>query len=178
LSEIFFMNIHFPSKDWQYCPWCGVKSFRASHDNYMRCDTCSKKFYINASGAVACIIENPRGEILLTRRAFEPAKGMLDLPGGFISLDETAEDAVRREVKEELNLDIVSLQYIGSSPNRYLYGGMLYFTLDLGFKCVVDDFSNMRVADDVNGYEFVPHHRIDLQQISFPSIRNILQMYL
>jgi NADH pyrophosphatase NudC (nudix superfamily) len=172
------MNIHFPSNEWQYCPWCGAKSFCASHDNYMKCSTCNKIYYINASGAVACIIENPQGEILLTRRAFEPAKGMLDLPGGFISLDETAENAVRREVKEELNLDIESLQYIGSSPNRYLYGGMVYFTLDLGFKCLVTDFTNMRVADDVNGYEFLPPHRIDLLQISFPSIRNFLQMYL
>ena len=172
------MNNHFPSNEWQYCPWCGEKSFRASHENYMQCDTCRKQFYINASGAVACIIENPQGEILLTRRAFEPAKGMLDLPGGFVSPDEIAENAVRREVKEELNLDIASLQYIGSSPNHYLYGGMVYFTLDLGFKCFVTDFSGMRVADDVDGYVFLPHHRIDLQKVCFPSIRNILQMYL
>jgi 8-oxo-dGTP pyrophosphatase MutT (NUDIX family) len=172
------MNHFLPSKVWQYCPYCGAKSFRAGRENDMQCDTCGKKFYLNASGAVACIIENPQGEILLTRRAFDPAKGMLDLPGGFVSPDETAEDAVRREIKEELNLDIASMQYIGSSHNRYLYGGIVYFTLDLGFGCLVTDFAGMQVADDVDGYVFLPHNRINLPDIGFPSIRNILQQYL
>jgi len=172
------MNNYFPSSVWQYCPYCGAKSFCASDENYMQCDACRKKFYINASGAVACIIENTQGEILLTRRKFEPAKGMLDLPGGFVNLDETAEDAVRREIKEELNLETLSMQYIGSSHNRYLFGGMVYFTLDLGFKCLITDFSKMQVADDVDGYVFLPHYRIDMQKIGFSSIKNILQLYI
>ena len=118
------------------------------------------------------------GEILLTRRAFDPSKGKLDLPGGFIDLDETAEDAVRREVKEELNLDVTSMQYIGSSPNRYSYGGLVYFTLDLGFKCTVVDFDDLRADDDVDGFLFLPPHSINMQEIAFPSIQNILQMVI
>jgi len=172
------MNKFFPSYVWKYCPWCGERSFRAGNINNMQCGSCLKTFYINASGAVACIIENPQGEILLTRRAFEPAKGMLDLPGGFVDLDETAEDAVRREIKEELNLETTSIHYFGSSHNRYLFGGMVYFTLDLGFRCIVSDFSDIQVADDVDGYVFLPRHRINLKEICFPSIRNILQLYL
>jgi len=172
------MDEFLPSKIWQYCPWCGEKSFREGGENYMQCDICRKKFFINAAGAVACIIENPQGEILFTRRAFEPAKGMLDLPGGFVNLGETAEDAVRREIREELNLELASIRYIVSSPNRYLYGGMVYFTLDLGFKCLVTDFTNLQVADDVDGYVFLAHHQISMREICFPSIRNILQYYL
>ena len=168
----------FQSSAWQFCPYCGSKSFRAGKEYYMECGICRKKFYINASGAVACVIENPQGEILLTRRAFNPAKGMLDLPGGFVNPDETAEDAIKREIKEELNLETTSMQYFGSSHNRYLYGEMMYFTLDLGFKCLVADFSTLRVADDVDGYLFLPPHQINLQKIGFSSIRKILQMYL
>jgi len=171
------MNQSFPSYLWQYCPYCGIKSFHASADNSMHCEACRKKFYINASSAVACIIENMQSEILLARRAFEPAKGMLDLPGGFVNLDETAENAVKREIKEELNLETTSIQYIGSSPNHYLYGEMVYFTLDLGFKCLVKDFTNLRVADDVASYIFLPPQQINLQEICFPSIRNILYLY-
>ena len=172
------MNHSFPSHLWQFCPYCGVQSFRAGAENYMQCDACRKKFYINASSAVACIIENPQGEILLTRRAFEPSKGMLDLPGGFVNLDETAENAVKREIKEELNLDTTSIQYISSEPNHYLYGEMLYFTLDMGFKCFVKDLATLRVADDVNDYLFLTPQQINLQDICFPSIRKILQRYL
>ena len=172
------MNNHFFSEVWKYCPYCGAKSFHPGDDNYMQCDSCNKKFFINASGAVACIIENAQGEILFTRRAHDPAKGMLDLPGGFVSPDETAEEAVRREVKEELNLDVVSVGYIGSSHNRYMYGDMMYYTLDLGFKCLVADFAAIHPADDVSGYEFLPHNNINMQEISFISIRNLLQLYL
>jgi len=172
------MTEFYPSKVWQYCPWCGTKSFRAGSENYLQCDVCLKKFYINTSGAVACIIENQHDEILFTRRAFEPAKGMLDLPGGFVSLNETAEDAVRREIREELNLEIASMRYIGSSPNQYLYGGVIYYTLDLGFKCLVTDFTNLQVADDVVGYEFLSHKQVNLDEICFPSIRKILQLYI
>ncbi len=172
------MNDCLPSKVLQYCPYCGQKSFRAGEENFLQCDVCRRKFYINASAAVACIIENPQGEILLTRRRFEPAKGMLDLPGGFVSPDETAEDAARREVYEELNLHVDSLHYIGSSTNRYLYGGIVYFTLDLGFRCKVSNFANIAVADDVDGYVFMPPARVDMQQICFPSIREIVQLYI
>ena len=177
MLKISFMNDILSLNLW-YCPYCGEKTFHAGKENFLQCDSCRKKFFINASSAVACIIENPQGEILLTRRAFEPAKGMLDLPGGFVSPDETAEDAVQREIKEELNLEVISMQYIGSSHNRYLYEGIVYFTLDLGFKCNVSDFKDIRIADDVDGYEFFPRHRINLQDISFPSIRNILQLFI
>ena len=171
------MNEYLPSKVLQYCPYCGAKSFHSGSSNYLECTVCKKKLYINASAAVACIIENPEKEILLTRRKFDPAKGMLDLPGGFVNVDETAEDAVRREIEEELNLQVDVVQYLGSSHNRYLFGGLVYFTLDLGFRCRVSDFSSITVADDVDGYVFLPHDKIAPRQICFPSIRNIIDLY-
>jgi len=182
-SEKLFMDFQtsesltFPQNVMKFCPFCGMKPFRARTENFMQCAACHKRLYINASGAVACVIENAEGEILLARRAFAPAKGMLDLPGGFVNPDETAEDAARREVKEELNLDVESLQYICSACNHYLYGELTYFTLDLGFKCSVSDFSAMRADDDVSGYLFAPRQRIDMREICFPSIRTILRTY-
>ena len=172
------MDEFFPSKQLRFCPYCSAESFRYREENYFQCDVCERKFYINASAAVAGVIANPQGDILLTRRRYEPSKGMLDLPGGFVNIDETAEDAVRREIFEELNLKVDAMQYIGSSTNRYLYGGIVYFTLDMGFKCSVSDFSEMKADDDIDGYIFTPPEKVDLQQICFPSIRNIMQKYL
>ena len=53
---------------------------------------------------VAAIIQK-EGEILLEKRANEPFKGFWCLPGGHIEKNETVEEAVKREVKEETGLD-------------------------------------------------------------------------
>ncbi|MDR3093528.1 MAG: NUDIX domain-containing protein [Bacteroidales bacterium] len=171
------MNPSFPSELLHFCPYCGADAFRASEENYLQCGVCSRKFFINASAAVACVIVNPQKEILFTRRRFEPAKGLLDLPGGFVNSDETAEDAARREVHEELNLHVDALRYFGSSPNRYICAGMLYYTLDLGFECMVSDFSAIQAGDDVEQFLFVPYNAIDLTLFGFPSIRKLVEMY-
>ena len=83
------------------------------------CEDCKFQYYINNSAAVACLIFNSQGEVLLTRRAIDPNKGMLDLPGGFVEPLETAEEAVIREIKEELGLQITKMTYLVSFPNLY-----------------------------------------------------------
>jgi 8-oxo-dGTP diphosphatase len=61
---------------------------------------------------------NPK--ILLVRRKNDPFKGMLSIPGGFINVGETAEDAMRREAKEETSLVVEPISILGvySDPRR------------------------------------------------------------
>lgn len=60
------------------------------------------------------------GKIVSIRRGHEPFKGLLALPGGFVEADETVEEAVIREAKEETGLDIELLGLVGvySDPGR------------------------------------------------------------
>src|ERR671921_3016077 len=59
-------------------------------------------------------------KILLVTRKNDPFKGMLSIPGGFINEGETAEDAMRREAKEETSLVVEPIAILGvySDPNR------------------------------------------------------------
>jgi len=123
------------------------------------------------------LIVDSRDRLLLSVRARDPAKGMLDLPGGFVDPLETAEDALRRELREELNLEIDSLCYIGSYPNRYIFSGLTYFTLDLAFVCRAGDLSRLKPGDDVAGALFVPLPEVDLEKIAFESIRTVIDAY-
>lgn len=141
----------------------------------MKCEKCEGIFYINAASAVVAIIRNDKGELLFTRRKNEPCAGTLDFPGGFVDLGERAENAVRREVKEELNLDISELRFFMSMPNRYLFGGIVYFTLDLVFFCDYDNLSNLKADDDISEYLFIPVDKVNISDIGLESIKIIVE---
>lgn len=53
---------------------------------------------------------NGQLNVLLIRRGNEPFKGCWAFPGGFMNMDETAEDAAKRELKEETGLSVDSLK--------------------------------------------------------------------
>ena len=124
---------------------------------------------------MAALIETPDGCLLMVRRRFAPHAGTLDLPGGFVDLDETAEHAVIREVREETGLSVEGLRFWKTFANRYLYGGLVYFTTDLVYFGRVTDFSPLRAADDAAECLLLPKNKIDIAQIGLTSIKNIVQ---
>jgi len=74
----------------------------------------------NPALTVDGVIEFPDGKIVLIRRANPPFEGMWALPGGFVDIGETVEDACVREMKEECNVDVELKGIIGvySDPER------------------------------------------------------------
>src|SRR3954462_13276808 len=108
---------------YKFCPKCGHQADKKS-EYLLVCPNCGYDFYINPAGTNAVIIENSKGEILLVTRKFDPMKGYLDLPGGFIEVGESLEESALRELKEELGIEILNVKYFGSYPDEYLYQGV------------------------------------------------------
>lgn len=165
-----------PNAVFKFCPKCGSSGFLSDSEKSFTCTKCGFRYFINMGGAVAAIIRNDKNEILFTIRKHEPAAGKLDLPGGFVDLGETAENAVIREVFEELNLHITEMNFVGTFTNKYVYGGLEYQTLDLVFDCSVNSFATIKAADDVSGYVFRNPSSVNPDEIGLDSIKNIVRM--
>lgn len=139
---------------------------------------CGFVYYFNPSSAVACFIRNPQNELLLVKRAKEPARGTMDLPGGFVDCFESAEDAVCREVKEETGLDITTCRYLFSLPNIYPYAGFDVHTVDMFFECPLDNFSLANAADDASEIIILPIEQVKPSDFGLLSIQRGAERYL
>lgn len=169
---------YYPQNILHCCPRCGGTHFAPCNAKANQCADCGFVFYFNPASAVAAIIQNAKGQVLLTTRAFDPGKGLLDLPGGFVDPLESIEDALRREISEELHVTVCNARYVGSFPNRYLYKDVVYFTTDMFFLCEVDAMDSMKAADDVADFSFYTLTDDVLERIGGESIRKGLRKFV
>ena len=137
-----------PLSQFKYCPKCGSAHFEVHNEKSKQCADCGFVYYFNPSSATVALILNERDELLVCRRAKEPAKGTLDLPGGFIDMTETGEEGVAREVREETGMKVAKAEYLFSLPNIYIYSGFPVHTLDMFFRCTVEDTLHFKAMDD------------------------------
>ena len=167
-----------PLSQFQYCPKCGSAHFGIHNEKSRHCADCGFVYYFNPSSATVALILNERGELLVCRRAKEPAKGTLDLPGGFVDMYETAEEGVMREVLEETGLTVQQADYLFSLPNIYVFSGFPVHTLDMFFLCHVKDTSHFKAMDDVADSFFLPLEDIHPEDFGLDSVREGLKRFL
>ncbi|MDR2806295.1 MAG: NUDIX domain-containing protein [Dysgonamonadaceae bacterium] len=161
----------------RYCPKCGSPRWTENDFKSKKCADCGFIYYFNSSAAVAAFIIDPNERLLVAKRAHEPAKGTLDLPGGFVDLYETGEEAVKREILEETGLKINRIQYLFSLPNLYAYSGFEVHTLDMFFRCEIENLSGLRAADDVEKLLFLPKSKILPERFGLPSIQKAVDIF-
>jgi 8-oxo-dGTP diphosphatase len=105
---------------WNHCGTCGL-ALVIAHDGETDkpyCPRCRRFYYRNPVPAACCFVARPNGDLLLTQRSVEPCKGEWTLPGGYIELGETPEEAALRELREETNLFAERATLLGVSTRQ------------------------------------------------------------
>lgn len=87
-----------------FCSYCG-NPFLVDQPWPRACGNCQQITYVNPL-PVAVVLLPVDGGLLCIRRSIEPAVGQLGLPGGFMDLGETWEEAAARELWEEAGIRI------------------------------------------------------------------------
>lgn len=159
----------------RFCPRCGQAEPDIRHERYLLCGQCGFLFYFNSAAAAGAFIFH-EGKLILCVRARNPGQGRLDVPGGFVEFGETVEQGLRREIAEELHLEVRELRYLTSAPNEYLYAGVLYRTCDLFFVAEVASIAGLSAADDVEAVVMKRPEEVDETEFAFASTRRAFRL--
>ncbi len=89
----------------RFCPADGTGLEEPKPSGGARCPLCGRSWYRSSAPAMGATIVRD-GKALVTVRAYEPEKGRVDVPGGFLKVGEHPVDGIVREVREELGVEI------------------------------------------------------------------------
>ena len=181
-----------PLDRFRFCPVCGSSHWTEHNVKSKQCADCGFTYYANPSSATAAFILRPSTltpspfdpftssplELLVVRRGKEPAKGTLDLPGGFVDMDETAEEGIIREIQEETGLQVPSVEYLFSIPNLYMYSGMEIHTLDMFYRVYVEPDTEAHAADDAADCQWIALANVHPEDFGLHSISQAVHRFL
>jgi 8-oxo-dGTP diphosphatase len=159
---------------YKFCPQCGgrlqQKLIQPKEPPRLVCTACGFVFYLDPKLAGIAIIPWDDG-LVLARRAIYPGYGLWVAPGGFVDVGERVEEAVVREVREEVFLNV----RINRLLNVYSYPGRT--TVIVAY--VADVISGQPGGGDetLEARIFRPEE-IPWEKIAFASTRDALQDYL
>lgn len=152
------------------CPRCQAPEPRIGEARMLTCSACGLQFFFNTAAAAGAFIFQG-SKLILCVRSKDPGRGLLDVPGGFVEFGESVESGLRREILEELSIEVGTLHYFTSAPNRYLYQGIPYHTLDLFFAARTEEQSLIPERGEIEAIELVDPEGLDPQGFAFASTR-------
>jgi ADP-ribose pyrophosphatase YjhB (NUDIX family) len=166
-----------------YCSNCGSKDL-AQMPNFTLCQNCKNEFYKNPK-PTAGVILTFKSKILLVRRNHNPGKNLWTIPGGFVESKETLEQALVREMYEELCLNITTqdkLIYFSSYNRGYQYKDLNYDSLFsiFTYETKQAETESIKIDEENSAFEFFNFSEIQEMQNKYelyPEIFDIIKDY-
>ena len=110
----------------RFCGCCGVQMKVSPQDLAVQCGGCKQIVYPRISPAIIVAVTKADKILLAHSNRFPP--GRYSVIAGFVEPGEALEDCVKREVKEEVGIDVTAIQYFGSQPWPFPDSLMVAFT--------------------------------------------------
>lgn len=133
------------------------------------CDCLSCSFENPKPTATAIIIHD--NKLLVAKRNEVPFKGEWDFLGGYLQKNETPEEALRRELKEELNVEVASVNFLGVFPGTASYKDQEFPVLSFAY--LVEITGEVKLNEENSEIAWVP--LASLETIAFDSNQKILE---
>lgn len=169
-------SMNSPQHHYNFCSRCKGDLEKKS-ENLLICKKCNFHFYLNPVPCNGLILENSKGELLIIKRKYDPGKGMFDIPGGFVDPDETLEESMIRESKEELNFEPKDIKYLNSYSDSYLFQGVNFKTIIAVFYAKTDK-EYFEAYDDVGEVLFCSKEEAKNLEFGFSYIKKAIDDYL
>jgi NAD+ diphosphatase len=116
--------------DWdrthQFCGRCGLLLKTSQTERAKECPKCGLLHFPRLAPAIIVLVE--RGNELLLARSRHFMPGMYSVLAGFVEPGESLEEAVVREVREEVGISVKDIEYFGSQPWPFPHSLMVGFT--------------------------------------------------
>jgi len=112
----------------RYCGRCGTPTRDKAGERAKECPACGYVAYPRVSPAMMALVTNGRN--LLLARSHRFPNGMYSALAGFVEAGETIEDCVRREVKEEVGINVGALTYFASQSWAFPHSLMIAYTAE------------------------------------------------
>jgi NAD+ diphosphatase len=112
----------------RYCGRCGTPTHNKGDERAKECPNCGYVAYPRVSPAMMALVT--RGRELLLARSHRFVNGVYSALAGFVEPGETVEDCVRREVREEVGVEVDAIAYFASQSWSFPHSLMIAFTAE------------------------------------------------
>lgn len=136
-------------KNHQYCGRCGSTTIHHPGTFERVCRSCGLALYPRISPSIIVLIQ--KEDHILLARSPHFTKGAYGLIAGFVEVGESVEEAVHREVAEEIGITIKNLQYFGSQSWPFPDSLMIGFIAEYASGEIIIDNKEIEAA---NWYPF------------------------
>ncbi|MDP3947255.1 MAG: GNAT family N-acetyltransferase [bacterium] len=132
----------------------------------MDCELCG---FDNPKATATAVVIRDR-KLLVLKRAEEPFRGKWDLPGGYMSGGELPDEALKRELREELGVEC-SLDFIGWFPGTAMWKGETFSILSHAYLAELK--GEISLNHENSHYAWIPLHEV--KEVAFDSNQRILE---